>query len=68
MADISAPAAERLIAHAAAHGAEAARALGPAWKLTAAEIDRFCRENATAIARRRIALAGKAGRAKGGAP
>lgn len=68
MAEISAPAAERLIAHAAAHGAEAARALGPAWKLTAAEIDRFCRENATAIARRRIALTGTAGRAKGGAP
>lgn len=66
---ISPAAAERLIAHAAAHGAAAARALGPAWGLTAAAIDRFCRDNQTAIARRRLALAGrKAGGTPGAAP
>ncbi len=60
MPAVRGPAADKIIAHAAAHGPEAARALGPAWQLTAQQIDRFCRQNTTAIARARIALKGGA--------
>ncbi len=53
---ISRTAGDKIIAHAAMHGDDAARALGPAWRLTAAQIDRFVRQNQTAIARKRIQL------------
>lgn len=58
MQDISSHVADRLIAYAAAHGADATRAMARPWGLTVAQVDTFCRENGTAIKRARlIALA-----------
>lgn len=45
----------RLIETAAAHGPERCRALAQPWGVSVAAIDRFCRENETAIRRARLA-------------
>lgn len=56
MGDISAYVAGKLIAYAAAHGADATRAMAKPWGLTTAQVDTFCRENSVAIKRARLAL------------
>ncbi len=56
MVDISAYIAQKLIAYAAAHGAEATRAMARPWGLTEAQVNTFCRENSVAIKRARLAM------------
>lgn len=62
MGDISEYVAAKLIAYAAAHGADATRAMAKPWGLTTAQVVTFCRENSVAIKRARIALSASSSR------